>query len=71
MAKKDKSPQESTKGKKMAENVKSQMPAGSPAAPGPINDPADHPVNNLPDATDPRWAEMLQASQTPGGQGGM
>lgn len=59
---------ESSKGTKMADNVRNQMPAGSPQAPGPINDPSNHPIDNVPQATDPRWAEMLQAS---GGQGGM
>jgi hypothetical protein len=37
------------------------MPAGTPDNPGPPNDPNDHPVNNLPAPTDPRWAEQLQA----------
>lgn len=64
----DKAPKESSKGSKMADNVRSQMPAGSPQAPGPINDPSNHPVDNIPEATDPRWAEMLQAQ---GAQGGM
>lgn len=46
------------------------MPSGSPMAPGPINDPNDHPVNNLPAPTDPRWAEELQGQAQSMGQGG-
>ena len=34
--------------------------------PGPTNDPANHPVNNVPQATDSRWAEQLDPSQAPG-----
>lgn len=62
---------ENKAGKKISDNV-SQMPAGTPQTPGPINDPSNHPVDNIPNATDPRWAEELQAMAAAGGaQGGM
>lgn len=51
---------QSTPGKKMAGNI-NQFPAGSPETPGPINDPSSHPIDNVPDATDPRWGNILQA----------
>lgn len=41
-----------------------KMPAGTPQAPGPINDPSDHPSNNIPNPTDPRWGQVL----SPGSQ---
>jgi hypothetical protein len=34
--------------------------------PGPINDPAQHPVNNIPAPQDSRWAEQLDPSQVSG-----
>lgn len=69
MAKGKSKPSTSSAGKKISTNISPPMAAGSPTAPGPINDPADHPSNNLPSPTDPRWGEEMQAMAS--GQGGM
>ena len=37
----------------------------SQVRPGPINDPHNHPIDNIPNATDDRWAEQL-SGQVPG-----
>jgi hypothetical protein len=61
--------------KKHKEKEAKPMPGGTHGAheetksqvkPGPINDPSMHPVNNVPQATDSRWAEQLDPNQVPG-----
>lgn len=68
MAKGKKPVKQSESGKKMSDNI-SNMPGGSPEAPGPINNPNNHPIDNVPSPTDPRWGDELQAMAA--GQGGM
>ncbi len=38
----------------------------SQVRPGPVNDPHNHPVNNIPPPTDDRWAEALSTTNVPG-----
>lgn len=42
------------------------MPAGTAEAPGPVNHPHDHPVHNLPEATDSHDGDELNPESVPG-----
>lgn len=51
-----------------AANAK-QMPAGSPFAPGPTNDPSDHPIDTVPQPTVPRWGQQAGSDPMDNPQG--
>lgn len=54
-------PAQNKAGKKMADNVSKPMPGGTPDTPGPINDPANHPSNNLPAPQEQYSGDTLDA----------